>query len=427
MPRPRTQRSSTRADAASTLGRCAVVSGGRWRRGGRSRRSDRSRKSLVRSTPSAPSSSAAELLMVATAVPRLRHELASSLQQFSRPGERRSGLRSAVATIHRAGRASLQGGARVGGDRTSAGGARGRAPARRRDERGIPRAADAPAGRALRPRTALARARARTSPPRGPHDEAGHHPRPARGDRARAGIAARCAGRGRDRPRCSSKTRISPSCSCSRSRSRCTSSAERSTRPPRSFAPAKRRGRRGPDVHRRVPDRPWTAQARPGPHARGDRRTCSGAASDSRRVGRGVAERMEGVRGRGARRARRAGTAAPARARATRARAARRTARRARPCRCARPRRRSATRRAARDCSRRPSRSSSAAGRASSSPTRSPISAASLAVLGRRREGRDDAQRRAIEARAPTAAPSRWPSARATSCTRAPAGGRASS
>ena len=60
---------------------------------------------------------------------------------------------------------------------------------RRRDERRVPGAADPGARRALRPGPSVARRRAGRRPRRGPRDETGHHPWPARRDRARAGFA----------------------------------------------------------------------------------------------------------------------------------------------------------------------------------------------------------------------------------------------
>jgi DNA-binding CsgD family transcriptional regulator len=90
----------TRADAASTLGRCAIVSGGISAEAAVAALGSLAQElrplDVERSLELG-----SDLLMVATAVPRLRDELASSLQRFADQARGHPGY-EAVARIHRA-------------------------------------------------------------------------------------------------------------------------------------------------------------------------------------------------------------------------------------------------------------------------------------------------------------------------------------
>ena len=90
---------TTRAEAASWLGRCAIVSGGRSARCRGRRTGVAGRGACGRSIASARSSSAPSCLMLTTSVPHLRDGHAEHLQRFRDQARGHPGF-EAVARIH---------------------------------------------------------------------------------------------------------------------------------------------------------------------------------------------------------------------------------------------------------------------------------------------------------------------------------------
>ena len=217
---------ATRADAAATLGRCAVVvrralrgGGGRCAgvagRGAWPGRPGARARAGLRAADGRDRRPAPACRLLPGQLQRFRDQAAGSRPSFE-----------AVARIY-------------GAQEQLVARRLARPPQRRRPRRrsppacrratettaGLSGAVHAAARRAARPGGADARRRAGARPARGPRDPTGHHPRPARRDRARAGVAARRAGRGRDRAAGWCTSAHSCSRCCSRWPSRRTSNA----------------------------------------------------------------------------------------------------------------------------------------------------------------------------------------------------------
>ena len=224
-------------------------------RGRRRRAGVACRGARGRSTPSARSSSASELLMVATVVPRLRRGLAGHLQRLR--VSRRAGHPGfeAVAQDPRRPGAALTGSGRPAAAvaEVQAALAAGLPPAAATSA-GVPGADDAAARRSATTwRCDMLDVALEGARREGHAARQGAHPRTARGDRAGAGFAPR---RRRSRPRrdcCWSTSGTSPCCSSSRSRS--TVHIERGALRGGGRARRARRGardRRGSHLRRRV-------------------------------------------------------------------------------------------------------------------------------------------------------------------------------